>query len=120
MTGDDDVYRTIAGEDEQACRFLATSEHPEKIERRIVAPMEVLEHEDERHLRGQHFERLRHLAQHALLRDAEELAPQRLAIVPAHDPWQLHDPRRRISLEKAKRPIAPGFAEQAPQGLEDR
>ena len=32
MTGDDDVYRTIAGEDEQACRFLATSEHPEKIE----------------------------------------------------------------------------------------
>ena len=46
----------------------------EQVEGRRVAPVQVLEHENERRLGGQRLDQLRHLAQHALARRAEQLA----------------------------------------------
>src|SRR5262249_20393933 len=117
MPREDDVDRTIAPDDEETRGLRATPQHPEEIERRVVAPVEVLEDKDERTLCGESLERLGHLPQHPFLRDAEQIAPERIAIVSVDEPRQLDDPGRRIALEDAERPV--GLAQQASQGLQD-
>ncbi len=82
--------------------------------------MEILEHQDERGLGGHDLEGLRHLAQHALLRDPEQVTMRRRAIVPALEPGKLDDPGGCTGLEEADRPFAPGRAEKPAESFEDR
>ena len=42
----DDIHRAIASDHEQARRLLPPREHRQQIERRIVAPVEILEHQE--------------------------------------------------------------------------
>src|SRR5262249_45197839 len=99
MPCDDDVHRPVAYEDENASRLLPAGEHPEQVERRVVAPVEVLEHEHDWRAGAQGLDGLRHLAQHALLGDAEQVPTKEGRIARPFEPGELNEPGRGMSLE---------------------
>ncbi|MEW6268572.1 MAG: hypothetical protein AB1689_04655, partial [Thermodesulfobacteriota bacterium] len=74
------VDRTVAAEHQQPRRVGAAREHRDEIERRVVAPVQVLEHQHEDLLRAHHEQHVGHLAQHALGRAAEQLARGNVAL----------------------------------------
>ena len=116
----DDIHRAIAADHQKARCFLAARQHAEQVEGRIVAPVEILDHQQERGRGGQCLDGFRHLTQHALLGDPEQLAAQRLAIAAVFQPRQLHQPGGGVGLEYADHALGPGFAQQSSKRLEDR
>ena len=76
----DHVDGTIGGEEHQASGLSAPGKGRDEIERRVVAPVDVFQHEHEWHLGGQRLERLGHLAEHPLPRGAEDLSLETIAV----------------------------------------
>ena len=120
MSRHDGVHGTIASDHEKARRLLAPPEHRHEIDRRVVAPVEILEHQQNGGDGGQGLEGSGHLAQHPLVGDHWDVAAQRLAIVTLFEPRQLRQPSRGVSLQDTDHPLGPGLAQQSPERLEDR
>ena len=74
MLAEDDVDRPIRADHHQPCGVAAPGEVADQIERRVVAPVQILEHDDERRLDGDRVHRLGHLAQHAFAGGRRDLA----------------------------------------------
>ena len=83
----------------------------EQVHRRHITPVQVLEHQHQGDARRQHFQGLRQLAEHPRGRHTQELLLEALTLAVAEQPWQVHQPRRRVALEHA--PEAPRGAETA-------
>ena len=116
MSRHDDVDGAIASDHEQARRLLPPPEHRQQIEGRMVAPVEVLEHQQNGRRGRQRLQGLGHLAQHPLVGDPERRGGRRLAV----DPRQLRQPCRSVAPENTDDPLGPGFAQQSPERFEDR
>ena len=67
----------------------------DELDRRAVAPMQVLGHQQQRPALARAIEKLAHLAQHAIRADAGELSSQRFALLRGAEPRQLQEPGRR-------------------------
>ena len=81
MVAENHLDRSIGADHHQPGGIAASREVGHKIDRGEVAPVQILEHEDERLLGGDRFDGFRHLAQHPLARRAGHLLPQRLAFL---------------------------------------
>src|SRR5262249_29451668 len=89
------------------------------VERREVAPVQVLEDDRERRLLGrERLERLDDLAQHPLARRAERLALQLLALVGAAERRELHEPRRRVPPQERHDSLAAALAAERSERVE--
>jgi hypothetical protein len=58
--------------------------------------VQVFEHQHQRRLGGQHLEDLGELAQHAGRGRPQDLALETFQLRLRQEPWQLHQPHRRI------------------------
>src|SRR5262249_16056764 len=86
---------------------------------RIVAPVEILEHQQEGSGGGQYLESFRHLTQHSLLGNPEQLAGQRLSISPVSERRQLRRPGGSGGLEHAAHSLGTRLAQPPSKDLED-
>src|SRR5437868_9535221 len=66
MVPDNYIYGAICADNEQACSVLAACQVRHEIERGIIAPVQILEHEQQWRLQRDRFDRLSHFAQHSL------------------------------------------------------
>ena len=120
VLGDHRVDRPVAAQHEEARGLAALREKADQVERRGIAPVEVLEHEDQRLLRAERLGELGDLAQHALARGALELALQRCAAVLADEPGHLHEPARRHAAQRLDEGRPAGAARERAERLEHR
>ena len=120
MPGRRHVGRPIGREDHQAGWLWAAREHREQVDRRRVAPVQILEDEHERRLCGHHVERFYELAQHSLPRRAVGTALHGLEFCVGDERRELHEPRRRMLLENAHDLVPAWLATQAAERLEHR
>ena len=89
-----------------------------QLDRRPVAPVQVLRHQQERTLFGVAVQQLAHFPQHALRAHASEFAAKRLSFFRGAEPWQLQQPRRRhATQQRGRRSI---IATQLGQRLQHR
>jgi hypothetical protein len=113
-----DVGRAAGEQEEQACRLAPPGEQRHEVERRGIAPVQVLEQEHERRLVRERLERLGHLAQHALARRAEQLAREALAPGGVAQRGQLHEPGGRVAREPGLDARSMGTAAEPAQRVE--
>jgi hypothetical protein len=73
----------------------------QKIERRGIGPVQVLEHEQQRFRYRNRLERLADLTQHSLARGAENLLLKFFAKLRRNQGGELREPRRRVRGEHA-------------------
>src|SRR5262249_46483225 len=76
MMAAESIHWTAGADQEQACWLLPSGEQRDQINGRRIAPVQVLEHEDERRFGRQRFDRLRHLSQHSFTRGPQKLSLQ--------------------------------------------
>ena len=96
VVAEDDVDRPIGADHHQPRRVAAPRQVADEIERRVVAPVQIFEHDDQRRLGGDRLDRLGHLAQHAFAGGARPLPLQRLALGGRQQRRQLDEPGRRV------------------------
>src|SRR5437867_5740724 len=112
------IDRTVGADQEQPRGLLPPSEQRDQIDRRCVTPVQVLEHEHQRRLRGQRFDRLRHLAQHPLARGPQELSLQSVPVRAVEEPRHLREPGGRVLAQEGDQPVAPALAAEAAEGIQ--
>ena len=102
--------------------IAAAQERREQVERRVVGPVQVLEHEHERRRGAERVERLEHLAQHPRARRALRGVADRLGPGPGlvEQPRQLDQPGRRALRERADDRVALRTARQLAERLQHR
>ena len=106
--------------DEQQVRERSSLRHVgDQLECRMVAPVQVLEHEDHRTLDGDGLEQLGHLAQHALAGGALHTVPELAVLGRVEQRGELRQPCRRVLAKLVHQLGAAGVARQARPGLED-
>ena len=96
MPAGDQLGRPVGADHHQMRGPPTAGDVRDQVQRREVAPVQVLQHEHERRVRRQRVERLAHLPEHPLARRAERLAAEELAIGRRDDRWHLHQPHRRV------------------------
>ena len=107
--------------DEQADRVAPPQHRGEQVERRVVGPVQVLEHERERRRRADGVERLEHLAQHPGARRALRAVAHRLGVrAVVEQPRQLDEPRRRALRERGHDRLPRRAAGEVAERLQDR
>ena len=82
--------------------------------------MQVLEDHDQWRFRSQRLDRFGDLAQHPLLRGAQQLPVQRIAVGGTEEPWHLHQPGGRMLPQEGDQPVAPSLAAEPAEGIEQR
>jgi hypothetical protein len=82
--------------------------------------VQILQHEDERPVGRQRFQRVVHLPQHPLGRRAEHLALQRLPLARGHEPRHLGQPERRHASQNADHALAARLTADIAQRFEPR
>ena len=106
------------GEDQDPRRPGAPREVGEPVHRRGIAPVEILEPEDQGGVRGHDLDGLGQLAQHPLPGDAGGLSLERPQLRGVQDRRHLDEPRRRVLAEQAGDRRPAGLAAQAGHGFE--
>ena len=71
----------------------------DELDRRAIAPMQVLGDQQQRPALGVAVQEFAHLAQHSLQIDSDELAQQGFALLRGAEPGQLQQPGRRDSAQ---------------------
>jgi hypothetical protein len=115
-----DVLGAIRADHQEPCGLPPACEHCDEIQRRTVAPMQVLDDQDQRSRRGHGFQRFGHFAQHALGCGTDELPRELLALGIAEQRGQLREPSRREPAQHANHLFAALVATQAANRVEDR
>jgi hypothetical protein len=95
-----DVRRPVGPDHHQPRRLTTLAEQRQQIERRRIAPVQVLEHEHECHRPGQLLRQHGKLAQHAFGSGRVQGTAQ-LIITVAEQPRQLRQPGRRDATQQA-------------------
>jgi hypothetical protein len=115
------VGRPVGAEHEQPGGLAAAQERVEQVQRGVVGPVQVLQHEHERGGGTRCVERLEHLAQHARLRGALGAVADGLRVrCLVEQPGQLDEPGRRALGEDGQDGVAVRAADQLAERLEDR
>jgi hypothetical protein len=117
---DGHVGGPVGAEDQQPRGVGSPREHRQHVGRARVAPVQVLQEEDERAIRAHRIERLDDLAEHALAGRSGRPSLHRLQLVVGEQGRQLREPRRRILLEDPDERLPSRLATQAPERLEHR
>ena len=76
-----DLGETKAGKPHEPRAATAPRDVVDELDRRAVAPMQILGHQQQRATLGVAIEELAHLAQHAIRADAGELSSQRFPLL---------------------------------------
>ena len=96
MPARDELCRPVSTDDHQP-RFASLPRHVrDQVQRRVVAPVQIFQHEHQRRFSREGVKRVAHLSQHPLARGPEDIAPERLPILRPHARWQLQQPHRRV------------------------
>ena len=90
-----DLGETKACEPHEARVAAPSRDIVDELDRRAIAPMQVLGHEQQRPALARAIQKLAHLAQHAICGDTGELSPQSVALLGGAEPRQLQEPGRR-------------------------
>src|SRR5262249_12996709 len=80
MFAERDVHWTVGCDDQQPRRIALSCKIGDQIERRVIAPVQIFEHQHEWRCRGYRFEKLRHLAEHSFASCADHRALEALNI----------------------------------------
>ena len=120
VLADDQIDRTIGTDQEQSRGLRAPCQEGEQIDGRRVTPVQVLEDHDQWRFRRQRLDRFGDLAQHPLLRGAQQLPLQRVAVGGTEEPWHLHEPGGRMLPQEGDQPVAPSLAAEPAEGVEQR
>src|SRR5262252_466466 len=99
MVAKREVGGPIAADDEQTCRRDALREVREHVDRGEVAPVQILDDEDQRLIRCERLERLAELAQHAIAIRVPYATVEGLGRRPIYECGDLYQPARRPALE---------------------
>ena len=111
----------VGAEHEQPRRVAPAQHRGEQVERRVVGPVQVLEHERERRRGADRVERLEHLAQHPRARRALRAVAHRLGVgALVEQPRQLDEPGRRALGERGDDRLGRRPARQLAERLEHR
>ena len=110
----------IGGDQEQPSGLPPPGDQREQVHGRRVAPVEILENEDEGGVGGQRLDQLRHLAQHALSRGPDELALQRVPVARVEEPRHFHEPGGRVSTQERDEPIGRASAAEPGERVQHR
>ena len=92
----------------------------QQVQRGIVAPVQILQHQQERAADRQHLDRLGQLPQHALLGGPHDPALHRLERRRTEQRGHLGQPRGGLLLQHRQERRALGFSTQPAQRLQDR
>ena len=120
MPADDDVGRPVGAEEEEARWLFAHRERRKQVDRRRVAPLEIVEPENQRTLRGERLHGIAHLAQHPLAIRAGDASEKPLVLHLREERRHLGEPGRRVPTEDVENPIPAGTAAHRRQRLQDR
>ena len=112
-----DLGETKACEPHEARVAAPSRDVVDELDRRAIAPMEVLGHKQQRPALARAIQKLAHLAQHAICRDTGELPPQSVALLGGAEPRQLQEPGRRDRAQQRHERAVD--AAQLRQGFED-
>jgi hypothetical protein len=107
--------RTIGPDDEEARTLGPPGERREQLERRVIAPVQVLEHQHQRPLDGHRLDRIGQLAQHALVSRARV---GRRAI--GEHAGHLREPARRSRSQRRRQRRPVRRTAQPSEGLQHR
>ena len=119
MPLDDGFRRSESAHDQQPGRARAARQVADKVNRRIVGPVQIFEHQDQRRFRSECFDGFRDFAQHTLLRSAQRLALQAFPGGLADQPRHLRQPHGSMLPEDLDGAIPAGLPAQAGQRLQD-
>src|SRR5581483_7896792 len=92
MIFDSHVSRAVGADDKELRRRFTLRQERNEIEGRVITPVEVFEHQNERLLGSESFDGFRHLPEHALSGDALNALLQDLEVCWANDAWHLYEP----------------------------
>lgn len=120
MVGDDCVDRAVGRKHQHVRRCPAVRDGRERVEGRAVAPVQILQHEEQRRRRAHRVDPARELAHHALAGGAEESLAQRRFLVGGEQRRQLREPRRRVHAEAVDGRVARRSGREPLQRLEQR
>lgn len=118
VLADDCVSWTEGPDHQEPCRFTPLGEEPQQVDGGLVAPLQVLEHQQEGHVSGQCLDEDRELAQHALGPDGLQRLPQRGLILGADQPGHLSQPCRCDAAQQLCQAVATLPAHQTLQRLD--
>jgi hypothetical protein len=117
---EDDVGRTVGGEQEEPNGLVSPREVRDQVERRVIAPLQIVEPEHET-ARGTHrLERLCHLAEHAASGRCTEFLLEKRELATSHQGRHLDEPVGRIAAEDRRELVTPRGTAQATERLEHR
>ena len=118
MAAERHLDRSIGPDHEEPRRIAPLRQRRHEVERRVIAPMQILQQQDQRRRQG--GDERRDVAQHTLARAGAEPALERLALGRLDHPGDLHEPGRRMATQHVHdRTPAAGRAETS-ERLEDR
>src|SRR5258708_37135445 len=119
-TGKYDVQGPISRHDGKPRRVAPASQRRKDVERRRIGPVQILEHENQQIRRGQRFEGLAYLPQHALARCSQDLALEGFPLRSLHQRRKLDQPGGRAGGEGLDDGAAAVAAGKLAQGLKHR
>jgi len=116
----DHLGRTVGRQQQQAGRLTPPRQRRDQIERRRVAPVQILEDQDQRRVGGERTQGFDHLAQHAPRRGTEALGEQPGALGLLDQGRHLQQPGRRAARELGDPALATGAPAETVDRLEQR
>jgi hypothetical protein len=120
MVATADVRRPIRREDQDARRLGVQCQRREQIDGRRVAPVKVVEPQDQRTLGGERHGGVAQLAHHPLAIRAPAAHAQTLALRRRQQRRHVRDPRRRVPAEHGDDAIGAGAVAHHAERLQDR
>ena len=117
----DSRFSGTVGPDDQQTRGLGSlSNRSQQVQGRRVTPVEILEHEHERVLRGQSFQRIVQLAHHAVQGRALHQTLQPFQLLTFHESRQLQQPHGRVAPEHSDQGASGRFLTKAAERFQHR
>ena len=114
----DGVAAPVRADDEQTRRLPSSGERIEEVDGRGIAPVQVLEDEDERELVADRLEGLEHLPEHPQVRGSDQAALNRLELVVGEEPRHLCEPGRCLPGEQRDELLAARLAGEPAERLQ--
>ena len=114
----DGVASSVRANDEQTRGFLSSSERIEEVDGRRIAPMQVLEDEDERELVADRLEGLEHLPEHPQGGGSDQAPLNRLELVVGKEPRHLCEPGRCLPGEQGDEMLTARLAGKSAKRLQ--
>src|SRR6185369_1243108 len=104
MPADDDVCRPVGAEEEEARSLGAESERRNQVDRRRIAPLEIIEPENERAFRGERLRSVAHFAEHPLAIRAGDASEKPFVLHLREERRHLCEPRGSVTTEHLENP----------------